>query len=140
MPTTQLECPKCYRCRAWFEREGADLILRSMCGVFKVVETQGPAETIIERNEANPKVIRLPQAGSALAATLGQLAIMAPANSLDLTQSLALTGRDLNVSDVSSYLTILRTKGLVIAVDVRRGLPGGSTWELSPTARKLLGV
>jgi hypothetical protein len=140
MPPQKLECPKCYKCRAWFERDGPDTVLRSMCGVHTIVATEGPAHTVIEHAETSNRIVRLPQPGSALSATLGQLAIMEPANSLDVTQSLALAGRPLTVGDVSSYLTILRVKGLVIVTDQRRGMPGGSTWALSITARKLLGV
>lgn len=136
----RLECPKCYACRAWFERDGSDIVLRSICGVHIIVQSQGPAETIIEHSEARPKAIRLPKPGSALSACLGHLAIAEAANSAAITEALQGAGRVFTVSDVSSYLTMLRVKGLVRATDMRKGLVGGSTWVLTDTAKQLLGV
>jgi len=41
------------------------------------------------------------------------------------------------MSEVSSQLTVLRYKGLVEVIDNRKGIPGGSTWQLTKQAQIL---
>jgi hypothetical protein len=84
--------------------------------------------------------VKLPREGTRLYNTLVCLGSIEPASSKEVTDALALRGHIYTVSDVSSYLMILRTRGLVRVVDYKRGVAGGSTWELTETADKLLGV
>ena len=57
-----------------------------------------------------------------------------------VVSNLVYTSYSFSVSDVSSYLTILRSKGLVQTICSRRGVVGGSSWELTEVCRKLLGT
>jgi hypothetical protein len=134
---TTTTCPKCSSPNAYYERKGHDLNLRCRCGYFKVVYTE--LETItIERNDAGVDV-KLPKRGTNLYATLAALASMITETSAGVTNRLIQLGHDFDVSDVSSYLTILRSKGLVVATEIRRGVAGGSTWVLTDACKELLG-
>lgn len=84
-------------------------------------------------------IIRLPKAGTNLWATLMTLLVLQQASSAIITQRLIDLGRPFTVSDVSSYLTILRSKGLVLTTEFRRGIIGGSTWVVSGVAHQLIG-
>lgn len=95
----------------------------------------------------------LPKKDTSLYKTLVVLSILPNGSSRDITVRLnELNGMMkvpgvvlradliLTVSDVSSYLTILRGKGLVDRIDIRRGTPGGSSWRLTGEAIELLGL
>jgi hypothetical protein len=83
--------------------------------------------------------IKLPQPRTHLWATLMVLFVLEPATSAEITQRLTDFGhRAFTVSDVSSYLTILRSKGLVLTTDFKRGIVGGSTWRCTDDALKLI--
>lgn len=97
--------------------------------------------------------VKLPRAGTTLYKTMMVLSIMPGGSSSDITQRLnELNGflksrgriirKDLllTVSDVSSYLTILRSKGLVERSEIRRGMAGGSSWIPTEVAIDLMGL
>ena len=86
------------------------------------------------------KDVRLPRVGTYLFSTLSCLWQIEPANSREVTDTLTLHGNSFTVSDVSSYLMILRSRGLVRVVDYKRGVIDGSTWELAECALDLMGL
>lgn len=133
----QTDCPKCGSDRAWYEACEIDLTLRCRCGFHKVVYTT-LEQVSIQHNTPRGKV-RLPKAGTHLSKTLRCLSAMESANSAEVTQALVDMGNDFNVSSVSSYLTILRSMGLVETLESKRGILGGSTWNLTDPAKQLLG-
>lgn len=121
----------------WSEIEGHDLILVCMCGHRQFVATR--AKPVVVEPEDREDTIRLPRRGSNLWATIMVLAVLQPASSAAITQRLGDLGySNFNVSDVSSYLTILRSKGLVLTTDFRRGILGGSTWRCTDTGLELM--
>lgn len=133
-----LECPKCGSQSSWIEKTRTDLVQRCLCGYLKVIFTT--IESVqIEHNDSGDDV-KLPKQGTKLWETLMILTVEDEASSGEITERLNLMGKDYNVSDVSSYLTILRSKGLVLTVDSRRGISGGSTWTLTDKAADLLGI
>jgi hypothetical protein len=83
--------------------------------------------------------VKLPRRGTRLWDTLLVLHGLQLATSSEVTRALMDIGRAFSVPAVSSYLTILRTKGLVVTVEVRKGTIGGSVWELSEPCVKMLG-
>jgi len=132
------ECPKCGRKSAWLEKDRQDLTLRCDCGFLKVVKTTLESIEIMHVDvEAEAK---LPRKDSNLWNTVKVLQMLEEASSARITRRLVDLGLEFSVSDVSSYLTILRSKGLVVTTESRRGLVGGSTWKLSDTCVRLLGV
>lgn len=133
-----LECPKCGSQSSWIEKGRTDLTQRCLCGYLKVLFTT--IESVqIEHNDSGDDV-KLPKKGTKLWETLMILTVEDEASSGDITERLQLMGKDYTSSDVSSYLTILRSKGLVLTVDSRRGIAGGSTWTLTDKAADLLGI
>jgi hypothetical protein len=97
-------------------------------------------ETVIIEHTDTGADIKLPKRGSNLYITLATLAANVQSTSAELTEELNLSGRQYTVSDVSSYLTILRSKGLVVTITNRRGITGGSTWAATSACKELLGL
>lgn len=135
----KLECPKCGSLSAWFQYTHCDKILRCLCGYHRVVETKLESVTI-EHNDVGADV-KLPKKDTHLWRTLMVLSVIGPATTADITQRVNGLGHAVfTVSDVASYLTILRSKGLVVTTTVRRGVSGGSTWELTTVCRCMVGA
>jgi hypothetical protein len=133
----KIDCPKCGSPHAYYQVTEYDKILRCLCGYHRVVETKLQEFTVTHADVAEDA--KLPRRGSHIWNTLMALANLEHATSAEVTKRLIDLGHPFDISDVSSYLTILRSKGLVIAVTVRRGVAGGSSWELSDACDKLLG-
>jgi len=131
------DCPKCLSHSAWLSREGPDILLKCLCGFLKVVETT-LGSMKVEHSDTGSEV-RLPRPKTHLHRTLMCLSILDLPSSAEVTERLQDLGVNRDVSDVSSYLTILKTKGLVETVVVRRGMTGGSTWRLTNRSIELIG-
>lgn len=150
----RLSCPKCHSAHARYTKTEHDLILKCYCGYQKVVFTtlvhtlEGPLG-----DDEDEGAVKMPRAGTNLHKTMMVLSILPEGNSLDVTErfnelnglfrvrgSVILKHLLLTVSDVSSYLTILRSKGLVERTHIRRGVAGGSTWQLTEEAIDLMGL
>ncbi len=130
------DCPKCGSPNAWIELSEFDKTLRCMCGLCKVIETK--LESFVITHNDSTADVKLPRKNTSIWFTLMALAREEVANSAEVTKVMVQLGYDFTVSDVSSYLTILRSKGLVLNIDVKRGVPGGSTWTLSDPCKELL--
>lgn len=131
------ECPKCGSASAWIETTPVDVILRCMCGLHKLIATK-LQEIEIEHND-EPTQVKLPRPQSHLWFTIMVLSVLKEATSAEITERLIDLGKDFDVSDVSSYLTILRSKSLVYTTEFRRGVVGGSTWKLTDGCLALIG-
>jgi hypothetical protein len=132
------ECPKCGSANARFVQEGPDIVLKCLCGVNKVVQTTLD-QMVITRSETGPN-IKLPRVDTHLHRTLMAVYTLDEATSHEITQNLIESGQAYSVSDVTTYLTFLRIKGLVVQVVVRRGTAGGSSWTLTEAAEDLIGA
>ena len=131
-------CPKCGSPNARYEKSETDLTLTCYCGYRKVVfSVLGVME--VSHNEKIHEV-KLPKPGTYLFSTLSCLWQIEPANSREVTDTLLLYGHNFTVSDCSSYLMILRSRGLVDVVSYKRGVADGSVWEISGVAAELLGI
>jgi hypothetical protein len=132
------DCPKCGSPNARYQKSDYDLTLVCTCGFRKVVFTT--LDTLEIMHNSSPADAKLPRVGTHLHNTLVCLSSIEPANSREVTDTLTFQGFEYTVSDVSSYLMMLRTRGLVEVLEYKRGVPGGSTWELTAVANELLGV
>jgi hypothetical protein len=137
-PMIKVDCPKCGSHNAYYQHTEYDKILRCLCGYHKVIETTLES-FIVERNDVGADV-KLPRRGTNIWMTLATLANAEGCNSAELTQIMVAAGHSFTVSDVSSHLTILRSKGLVANIEIRRGISGGSTWRISESCKNLLGI
>lgn len=130
------ECPKCESKAAQIMRDGPDIVLKCLCGFLKVLETTlGTMKAVKIDSGAD---VRMPRPKSNLFKTLMCVSILDEPTSAEVTQRLQDLGVDHNVSDVSSYLTILRSKGLVETTVIRRGVAGGSSWRLTQATLGLM--
>jgi hypothetical protein len=93
----------------------------------------------LEEHHNGVAVAKLPRPGTHLRKTLMAVECLEEANTADIAQRLIDMGLWYSMSDVASYLTILRSKGLVETPIIRRGVAGGSTWVLTDAATDLLG-
>lgn len=146
------ECSKCKSPNAWLRKTEYDLLVVCYCGYQKVLFTTlvDTLEGGLDDDEPEPETL-LPRAGSNLHKTLVVLSILPDGTSAEITNRLnelngllkgpgLIVRKDmlLTVSDVSSYLTILRSKGLVERTEVKRGVAGGSHWQLTEQSIELL--
>lgn len=132
-------CPKCGSESARFEYGPQDVVLRCLCGLHKVVQTK--LGTLVIDHSEKPEDVSLPRQGTKLWECLIALHDLKSASTAEITMQ-ANIGREAKLYDtneVSSHLTVLRYKGLVVVTEFRKGLPGGSTWVLTDAASKLLG-
>jgi len=132
-----VECPKCHSESARYVNDKVDVTLRCLCGYNKVVATKLQEVTIEHIDSAED--VMLPRQGTKLWNCLATLFGIQPENSQGITDSLndqLEEGSKLTVSEVSSQLTVLRYKGLVTALDDKKGHVGGSTWRLTDVAKR----
>lgn len=136
------ECPKCKSKSAWATTTEYDVVLRCLCGLYKILATSlNEASEVDDETETEYEELKLPKRDTNLWVTLLVLASLEVATSAEIKDRLVLFGKEaFNTSDVSSYLTILRSKGLVRTTEIRRGTLGGSTWMLTDRCVFLLGV
>lgn len=132
-------CPKCKSPNAWYLLEDKEVLLRCLCGFYKIVASRY-GETLIEHIEPRSQV-SLPRRETKLWDCLMTLVALEPASTKDITQSLNDRGvlRQTS-SDIASQLTVLRYKGLVEVTINKKGHSGGSTWQCTIAARERLGV
>jgi hypothetical protein len=157
----KLQCPKCISPNAWLKKTEIDLLVVCWCGYQRVlfsiladgIEPEENEFQGFDEDERGGKVEhpKLPKSGTSLFKTLAVLSVLPGASSIDITVRLnelngylrapgVVVRRDqlLTVSDVSSYLTMLKAKKLVKTTESRRGVAGGSDWELTDLAQQLL--
>jgi hypothetical protein len=114
------------------------VLLRCLCGYLKVVATS--LESIVIRHGTPSGDVKLPRKESNLWFTLMVAASLEEASSAEIAHRLVDLGKEFSVSDVASYLTIMRSKGLVETTEVRRGIPGGSSWQITDPCAALLNL
>ena len=103
-------CPKCASPNARYVRSGLDLEVHCICGYLKVVFSLLGQ---LEEHHNGVAVAKLPRPGTHLRKTLMAVECLEEANTADIAQRLIDMGLWYSMSDVASYLTILRSKGLV---------------------------
>lgn len=132
-------CPKCGAESAWFEYTTRDVVLRCLCGFNKLIQTH-LGQIVIDHAE-KAEDATLPRQGTKLWQCLLALASLESASTAVITEQVNEDNSvEYDTNEVSSHLTVLRYKGLVMVTEFRKGLPGGSTWVLTAVAIKLLKV
>jgi hypothetical protein len=142
------ECPKCHSFNAWYEKTASEIILRCLCGQYKIVQSHAEtsAEVILTSDlDGDGEDIALPRRKTKLWNCLAMLVGLGRAELHYITMRLNLiAGKPMSVSDVASQLTVLRYKGLARPSEIKkdgrslkRGIPGGSIWLATDDALKL---
>lgn len=133
-----LDCPKCKSTSSWIEVGRVDTTQRCLCGYHRVIQTKLETATI-DFGDVDERV-SLPRTGSIMSKLLHLVKANEGASSVTIAGLLSTSlQEDRSVSDVSSYLTFLKSKGLVEPIEYRRGLAGGSTWKVTDPCKALLG-
>lgn len=129
------KCPKCGG-SSWYTKDKNDVWQRCLCGLNKLVHTTLEAGISIHHSD-KPSQESLPRSGTKLHTCLQAVRATHPGKptTRDVSQ---LTGE--NTSDTASQLTVLMHKGLVERVEERRGVAGGSTWQLTFMAKQILNI
>lgn len=126
------DCPKCGNTNARYARQGFDLILRCMCGYWKVVYSALETADIEHADTADK--VKLPRRETKLWNCLAVMVGLEQAGLVEVTERYNLLyGDTIGTADMATQLTVLRLRGLVVSLDQRRGVPGGSTWV--PTSK-----
>jgi hypothetical protein len=131
-------CPKCASENARYTFDGVDVTLRCTCGYHRVVVSK--LEQITIHHSDSKSEVRLPKRDSNLWWTLVALVALGEAKAEAIAERLVWLGKEFNTRDVSSYLTILRTKNLVKETEIMRRTPGGSTWKVEERCMNLIGA
>lgn len=132
-----IPCPKCSSTVTRLEEEGTSVLLRCRCGYCKVMSTTLVTGLRIEHIHIDEEV-QLPKKNSKLMHCLGMLATLKTATTREICEGLINRGEDWSSSETASFLTILKHRGLVETLTTGKGVQGGSTWVLTPSAKKLL--
>lgn len=134
-----IECPKCKAKRVWFERQGPDVWLRCLCGLMKLVHTDlKTIEDMAEAGRGKKFKISLPREGSRLLMILEALNYYGKATTPDIKLWLESKGFSNTKTEISSYLTLMKPRGLVKILVRGKGVSGGSVWALTDEALHLL--
>jgi hypothetical protein len=123
------KCPKC-RGRSWIEKEEQDYIQRCLCGLFKYLQREIDGVTILS-TAVSQLDVKLPPVGTKIYKCL-----LAVANSYPKpinTQEIAYHAQ-LKDKETAALVVMLRVRGIVERKEERRGIKGGSVWELTSIA------
>ena len=85
-----------------------------------------------------PSRMTLPKTGTKLRNTFNALEYMEIATAGEIRLRLQMMGIQYTVQEVSSYLTLMRPRGLVDIVELGKWVPGGSIWRVTDEARLLI--
>lgn len=129
------ECPKCSGF-AWYEVQSKELVLRCLCGYYQVVYTElqhGATITRVQKAEE----VSLPRKGTRMASCLG---VVARANGSAISTKEVSLQTGYTSSDAATYLMVLQHRGLVLKVTNGKGKTGGSSWQLTHRAVRMMRI
>ena len=135
----RVQCPKCGSESAHYCKDERDVTLHCLCGFLKVVATTLGSITI--EHPDSDEDVTLPRRDSKLFSCLAALVGLREATTGEIATVLnfgcSKRIRQSN-SDIASQLTVLRYKGLVRVCSSGKGISGGSVWEATDPAVRLL--
>ena len=125
------DCPKCGGKETGYEVVQSQVWFRCSCG-RRELRYERNKDGIIIRHTEN-RNMRLPKKGTKLYACL----IFVAEHEGCRTGDVAMSMKD-SASKVATQLTVLMCRGYITRVDTRRGVAGGSSWELTAATKKIL--
>lgn len=116
-----LTCPKCGGL-SWIKFEEDSIVQHCVCGLnrFLYLKIDG---TTLTRVPVKLNTVVLPVRGSQLSQILGCLVLLGQLTSQQIARQLSIT-----VDKATTNLSILRKRGLITALEDRKGRLGGSLW------------
>ena len=133
----KLPCPKCGH-KTWFEQMDARTwTQRCVCGlmIFILREEEGGRE--VYRKVVPTQQTRLPEVGTKLHTCFRAVAMAYPET---IASSEVITNSGLKSKETGALLVALMARGLIDRIEGRRGLPGGSIWQLSSAAHQAMDI
>lgn len=127
-------CPKCGSTSAWYYRDYVDTTLKCLCGYYRVVAT------LLDQIEQKLEITltKLPAESSNLYKTLVVLYDLGQTGSQQITTRMNSGIEEFNHKDILSYLYVLKSKGYVMQLEVKKGVAGGSVWCCTEEAEELI--
>jgi len=122
-----LACPKC-GAWSWIKFEEDSVVQHCVCGLNKFLYLKIDGVTLT-RVPIKLTTVVLPVRGSQLSQILGCLVALGDLTSQQIARQLSIT-----VDKATTNLSILRKRGLITALEDRKGRLGGSLW----TAHKIV--
>ena len=128
-----LRCPRCGGL-SWMEYHDPDLIQRCLCGLHRYLRRDVDGMTIMTA-AVSQREARLPAQDTKIYKCL--LAVAQSWPSTIMTLEVAHVAR-LHGKETSALMAVLSARGLVERLEERRGLVGGSIWQLTTTAAGMM--
>jgi len=122
-----IACPKCGGL-SWIKVETDSVVQHCVCGLNKFLYLKIDGATLT-RVPVKTSTVVLPLRGSQLSRILGCLVGLGDLTSQQIARQLSIT-----VDKATTNLSILRKRGLIVALEDRKGRLGGSLW----TAHKVV--
>lgn len=131
MGAERLKCPRCGGL-SWLEQDRGGLVQRCLCGLTRPVirQAEGTIQIIKTTRVAD---IAMPATG-----TKYRRCLLAVGPGVAITTTEIACAAGLNTKETAAMLVTLMARGLVERTEERRGLPGGSRWRWTVTARAYL--
>lgn len=123
-----LICPKCGGF-SWLTEEADTIMQHCVCGLNRFIYMKSGKQTMI-RVPVKKSTVVLPARGSQLSQILGCLITLGELTSQQIAVQLSIT-----VDKATTNLSVLRSRGLIQALEDRKGRLGGSVWEVYPVVR-----
>ncbi len=118
-----LICPKCGGF-SWLKEEADSVIQHCVCGLNRFIYLKIDGTTLT-RVPITVSTVVLPVRGSQLSQILGCLVGLGDLTSQQIARQLSIT-----VDKATTNLSILRKRGLITALEDRKGRLGGSLWTV----------
>lgn len=127
-------CPKCGQL-SWYEQIDADIVQKCLCGLHRYAFIL--RDGILTKHRIPKAEVSLPERGTKIHATL---MILAGAYPYPMSTKAVSKHHGHTMADTASELMVLDHRGLADKIEERRGLHGGSIWQLSALGRKRLNI
>jgi len=124
-----LTCPKCGGL-SWIKIETDSVVQHCVCGLNKFLYLKIDGVTLT-RVPIKINTVVLPVRGSQLSQILGCLVLLGDLTSHQIARQLSIT-----VDKATTNLSILRKRGLITALEDRKGRLGGSLWATHSVVKK----
>jgi hypothetical protein len=118
---------------SWYEKIDADIVQKCLCGLHRFVYVL--RDGIMTKHRIPRAEVTLPVKGTKIHETL---MVLAGAYPYPLSVKAISKNQGHTMADTASELMVLDHRGLADKIEERRGLHGGSIWELSPLGRQML--
>lgn len=124
-----LVCPKCGGF-SWIKVEDDSVVQHCVCGLHKFLYLK-VGDATLTRVPVQKSTVSLPAKGSQLSQILGCLVALGDLTSQQIARQLSIS-----VDKATTNLSVLRSRGLIVPLENRKGQVGGSLWAAHEVVKK----